>query len=130
MLVPPVVAPAVATAAPACHGNACDGRSPKATGCGADARTIPGTVIDPGSNRHPQAWLRYSKQCDAVWAQGEESDGSTIRVQIDGGASYDAPTVAPGPAFTAMVGADHRHRVGILDVDGQWSYGKWRKGGV
>ncbi|MFE4517017.1 DUF2690 domain-containing protein [Kitasatospora sp. NPDC056783] len=129
-MVPSLVAPAVATAAAGCHGNACEGRSPKATGCGSDAQTIPGTVTHPGSGLHPQVWLRYSKQCDAVWAQGEESNGWTIRVQLDGGASYDAPTVPSGSAFTSMVGAGHRHRVGVLDADGRWSYGAWRKGGI
>ncbi|MFJ2864239.1 DUF2690 domain-containing protein [Kitasatospora sp. NPDC087314] len=124
-----VSAPASASAAGGCRGNACDGKNPKALGCGNDARDVPDTQVAPGSQKHPRAWLRYSPTCHAVWAKGEQADGWTIRVQIMGSDSYDAPTLASGEAFTAMVGADHTHRVGVQDVDGRWAYSNWRHGG-
>ncbi|MEU4114254.1 DUF2690 domain-containing protein [Kitasatospora sp. NPDC028055] len=129
-LLPPLLAPAPAVAAETCHGNACDGLSPKATGCAADAQTIPGTAVPPGHAEAVHAWLRYSKKCHAVWAQADQSNGWGFRLQTSK-VSYDGTTVMSGPTYTAMSGADQRHRVGLQDAgDGQWTYGAWRTGGV
>ncbi|MEV0531901.1 DUF2690 domain-containing protein [Kitasatospora sp. NPDC050463] len=128
VLAPATALPTPAAAAAGCHGNACEGKNPKTLGCAEDARDIPRTEIRPDTQLHPRVWLRYSAKCHAVWAKGEWADGWTIRVAILDGDPYDAPTLASGEAFTAMVGADRTHHVGILDVDGQWVYGKWRSG--
>ncbi|MFE2108955.1 DUF2690 domain-containing protein [Kitasatospora sp. NPDC059463] len=128
LLAPAALAPVPAQAAVACHGNACDGGSPKSAGCAADARTVPGSEV-PKAADHVRAWLRYSRACHAVWAQADASDGWEFAVQIRGGASHHAFTVTSGPTYTAMVGADHEHRVRLRDFDNQWEDGPWRKGG-
>ncbi|MFD5466085.1 DUF2690 domain-containing protein [Kitasatospora sp. NPDC127059] len=130
VLVPTLLPPTAAVAATTCHGNACDGQSPKATGCAADAQTIPDTAVPPGHHQAVHAWLRYSKKCHSVWAQADKSNGWGFRLQTDK-VSYDGTTVMSGPTYTSMTGADQRHRVGLQDAgDGQWTYGDWRKGGL
>ncbi|MGW6916362.1 DUF2690 domain-containing protein [Kitasatospora sp. NPDC054939] len=126
---PSLAAPFPASAAAGCRGNACDGRNPEASGCRADARDVPNSHVRPGSQKTPRVWARYSPGCHAVWAKADRADGWTLRIQVLDGPSYDAPTKASTEAFTAMVGADRKHRVCILDVDGQWECGAWRRGG-
>lgn len=131
LVLPGVLAPSTAQAAVGCHGNACDGKSPKATGCASDAKTIPGSAVPRGDHPHVRAWLRYSKACHAVWAQADQSNGWEFGIQIRNGSSYNGSTVMSGPAYTSMVGADHEHRVRLRDADdGQWDEGPWRKGGI
>ncbi|MBP0451732.1 DUF2690 domain-containing protein [Kitasatospora sp. RG8] len=62
--------------ASACQAMGCSHKDPKATGCGADARTLQtnniGKVV---------IYLRYSQKCQAAWAaitEGEPGDSSTI----------------------------------------------------
>ncbi len=129
LLVPTLLSPVPAQAAATCHGNACDGKNPVAAGCSADAETVPSSQVPTGSEPHVRAWLRYSKACHAVWAQAPASDGWNFRIQIRGGTTYSGTTLNSGPTYTLMVGADHEHRVGLQDVDGQWDNGPWRKGG-
>ncbi|AUY51873.1 XRE family transcriptional regulator [Streptomyces sp. CB01881] len=62
--------------ASACQAMGCSHKDPKATGCGADARTLQTNNI-----AKVVIYLRYSEKCQAAWAaitEGEPGDSSTI----------------------------------------------------
>ncbi|MGV9264341.1 DUF2690 domain-containing protein [Kitasatospora sp. NPDC003701] len=65
-----------APATPSCQAMGCAHKDPKATGCGADARTLL-----TGNIGKVVVYLRYSDRCQAAWAaitEGAPNDYSTI----------------------------------------------------
>ncbi|MFF1906098.1 DUF2690 domain-containing protein [Kitasatospora sp. NPDC058218] len=65
-----------APATPSCQAMGCSHKDPKATGCGADARTLL-----TGNIGKVVIYLRYSQRCQAAWAaitEGAPNDYATI----------------------------------------------------
>ncbi|MFE2720916.1 DUF2690 domain-containing protein [Kitasatospora sp. NPDC059327] len=65
-----------APGSPSCQAMGCSHKDPKATGCGADARTLL-----TGNIGKVVIYLRYSQRCQAAWAaitEGAPDDYSTI----------------------------------------------------
>ncbi|MEE1823164.1 DUF2690 domain-containing protein [Streptomyces sp. BE20] len=113
-----VAEPAVSSSTPAktaptvaaCQAVGCSHKDPKATGCGADARTVQTTNIGK-----VVAYLRYSQKCQAAWAAITEgqpgnqavvttSAGETETALIHWGYdNYSAMVNAADPAVTLQV---------------------------
>ena len=76
----------IAGAAPTvgCRGSGCNGKSPVAMGCAADAASI-NKVVDEdrasgGTFGRQVVTLRYSRRCNASWARVTSSAGGTAAV--------------------------------------------------
>ena len=68
-----------------CHGSTCNGKSPVAMGCGADAVTI-NSVVDEdnasgGTFGRQVVELRYSRKCNASWSRVTGAAGGTAHVK-------------------------------------------------
>ncbi|MFJ9949888.1 DUF2690 domain-containing protein [Kitasatospora sp. NPDC091207] len=99
-----------APASPSCQAMGCSHKDPKATGCGADARTLL-----TGNIGKVVIYLRYSQRCQAAWAaitEGAPDDYSTITSSAGetetalihwGYDNYSAMVNAADPAATFRV---------------------------
>ncbi|MFF4520259.1 DUF2690 domain-containing protein [Streptomyces bluensis] len=71
------VGTADASSAPRCSGSECDGLDPKATGCGAGARTL-----EYGMTGTMRLEIRYSPVCRTVWGKLTGAEvGDTVEIQ-------------------------------------------------
>ncbi|WP_327676691.1 helix-turn-helix domain-containing protein [Kitasatospora sp. NBC_00458] len=103
---PAKTAPAVA----GCQAVGCAHKDPKATGCGADARTLQTTNIGK-----VVVYLRYSQKCQAAWAaitEGKPGDQAVVTTSAGetetalihwGYDNYSAMVNAADPAVTLQV---------------------------
>ncbi|MBT2409866.1 DUF2690 domain-containing protein [Streptomyces sp. ISL-12] len=86
-------------AEPACPGEACDGKNPGKQGCDGDARTF-----EPAAGNPAELQLRYSEECQAVWAKIERgSKGDLVTVEAAGGAERAAEIDYGDDQYTHMV---------------------------
>ncbi|MDI3387836.1 DUF2690 domain-containing protein [Streptomyces sp. B-S-A8] len=84
---------------PSCPGEACEGKNPQNQGCGEDARTYKPAVANPALLQ-----LRYSEDCQAVWARVERgSPGDLVTAEATGGAKRTAQIEYGDDKFTSMV---------------------------
>ncbi len=84
---------------PTCPGEACEGKSPQIRGCGEDARTYKPDVENPALLQ-----LRYSENCQAVWARVERgSPGDLVTAEAAGGTERSAQIEYGDDKFTSMV---------------------------
>ncbi|MFE6737527.1 DUF2690 domain-containing protein [Streptomyces tubercidicus] len=84
---------------PTCPGEACDGKSPKKRGCGEGARTF-----KPPADNPALLQLRYSKNCQAVWARIERGNqGDLVTAEVTGQAKRTAEIEWGDDVFTSMV---------------------------
>ncbi|WTO37375.1 DUF2690 domain-containing protein [Streptomyces achromogenes] len=86
---------------PSCpgDGDACEGKNPQNQGCAEDAGTFKPTVGNPA---HLQ--IRYSEDCEAVWAKIEKgSPGDQVTVSVTGGKTRTAEIAYGDDQFTHMV---------------------------
>lgn len=84
---------------PTCPGTACDGKNPQNQGCGEDARTFKPAVDNPALLQ-----IRYSEDCEAVWARIEHGrPGDEVTVKVAGGAMRGAEVEYDSDKFTNMV---------------------------
>lgn len=84
---------------PTCPGEACDGKNPQIQGCGDDARMFRPTVNNPALLQ-----IRYSKECNAVWAKIERGRiGDSVTVKVPGVGERTAYIEYDDDKFTNMV---------------------------
>ena len=91
-----------------CHGVGCNGKSPIALGCSADAVSINHVVFDDhasgGTFGHQVVTLRYSRHCNASWARVNASAGGTVHVTTStaymGGFKASTKRTRSGPGST------------------------------
>ncbi|MDK0521900.1 DUF2690 domain-containing protein [Streptomyces sp. ML-6] len=84
---------------PTCPGEACEGKNPQNQGCGEDARTYKPAVGNPALLQ-----LRYSEDCQAVWARVERgSPGDLVTAEVTGGTKRTAQIEYGDDKFTGMV---------------------------
>ncbi|CAL9576007.1 DUF2690 domain-containing protein [Streptomyces sp. enrichment culture] len=80
-------------------GDACEGKNPQNQGCGEDARTFKPDVDNPALLQ-----IRYSEDCEAVWAKIERgSPGDQVTVGVTGGSTRTAEIEYDNDQFTHMV---------------------------
>lgn len=84
---------------PTCPGEACDGKNPQKRECSEDARTFKPTTRNPALLQ-----LRYSENCQAVWARIERgSKGDLVTAEATGGTKRTAEIEWGDDVFTSMV---------------------------
>ncbi|MFJ9031644.1 DUF2690 domain-containing protein [Streptomyces sp. NPDC102274] len=84
---------------PTCPGEACEGKNPQNQGCAEDARTFKPTVGNPAVLQ-----IRYSEECEAVWARIEQGNkGDLVTVAVTGGTKRTAEIEYGNDKFTNMV---------------------------
>ncbi|WDV53215.1 DUF2690 domain-containing protein [Streptomyces coeruleorubidus] len=84
---------------PTCPGEACEGKNPQNQGCNEDARTFKPAIGNPALLQ-----LRYSENCQAVWARIERgSPGDLVTAEVTGGAKRTAEIEYGDDKFTSMV---------------------------
>ncbi|MCN9242429.1 YjfA family protein [Streptomyces sp. RY43-2] len=110
---------------PTCPGEACDGKSPQSQGCYEDARTFKPAVANPAVLQ-----LRYSKECQAVWARIERgSPGDLVTAEVTGGARRTAEIEYGDDQFTSMVrvgdGEFHATACAIPGAGGESTYERY-----
>ncbi|MBC9727675.1 DUF2690 domain-containing protein [Streptomyces sp. TRM68367] len=84
---------------PTCPGEACEGKNPQNQGCTEDARTFKPAVGNPTLLQ-----LRYSEECQAVWARIERGNpGDVVTVEAARGAKRSAEIEYGDDKYTSMV---------------------------
>ncbi|MFJ8534688.1 DUF2690 domain-containing protein [Streptomyces sp. NPDC093591] len=84
---------------PTCPGEACDGKNPQNQGCAEDAQSF-----KPDTGNPATLSLRYSKDCQAVWAKIERgSPGDQVQVKAVGRGERNAEITYGDDQFTQMV---------------------------
>ncbi|MFI9425155.1 DUF2690 domain-containing protein [Streptomyces achromogenes] len=86
---------------PSCPGDgaACDGKNPQNQGCAEDAGTFKPTAGNPALLQ-----IRYSEDCEAVWAKIEQGNpGDQVTVSVTGGSTRTAEIAYSHDQFTHMV---------------------------
>ena len=80
----PIFGFAGSAVAAGCSGSGCNGKSPVAMGCGADAVTVNDVVDEDhasgGTFGRQVVELRYSRRCNASWSRVTASAGGTAHV--------------------------------------------------
>lgn len=84
---------------PTCPGEACEGKNPGRQGCDEDARTF-----KPATGNPAVLQLRYSEECQAVWAKIEHGGkGDLVTVEVSGGTKRAAEINYGDDQYTPMV---------------------------
>ncbi|MFE9723263.1 DUF2690 domain-containing protein [Streptomyces sp. NPDC005794] len=84
---------------PTCPGEACDGKNPKNQGCAEDAKSF-----KPETGNPAMLSLRYSKDCQAVWAKIERGNpGDQVQAKAAGHGERNAEITYDDDQFTQMV---------------------------
>ncbi|MBU6529531.1 DUF2690 domain-containing protein [Streptomyces sp. A108] len=84
---------------PTCPGEACEGKNPGRQGCDEGARTF-----KPATSNPAVLQLRYSEECQAVWAKIEHgSKGDLVTIEATGGAKRSAEIHFDDDQYTPMV---------------------------
>ena len=106
--IPMVVGFASSASAVGCHGAGCNGKSPVAMGCAADAMSINHVTTEDhasgGTFGRQVVTLRYSRHCNASWSRVTATAGGTATVTVSnaymGGYKASTKRTRSGPGTT------------------------------